>query len=94
MAHADELRALVAHHGTPLLVVDCDVVRRQYQALRRALPKVELYYALKPLPHPAVVATLKAAGASFDVATTTPIVTNPPNTTAGTSPSNRAIVPA
>jgi ornithine decarboxylase len=49
--------------------VDCDVVRRQYRALRRALPKVELYYALKPLPHPAVVATLKAAGASFDVAT-------------------------
>jgi ornithine decarboxylase len=69
LAHADQLRALVAHHGTPLLVVDCDVVRRQYQALRRALPRVELYYALKPLPHPAVVATLKSVGASFDVAT-------------------------
>jgi len=69
LAHADELLALVAHLGTPLLVVDCDVVRRQYQALKRALPKVELYYALKPLPHPSVIATLKSAGASFDVAT-------------------------
>jgi ornithine decarboxylase len=70
LAHADELRALAARHGTPLLIVDCDVVRRQYQALRRALPRVDLYYALKPLPHPAVVATLAAAGAGFDVATT------------------------
>jgi ornithine decarboxylase len=70
LAHADQLRALAARHGTPLLVVDCDVVRRQYQALRRALPRVDLYYALKPLPHPAVVTTLAAAGAGFDVATT------------------------
>ena len=61
---------MVAQHGTPLLVVDCDIIRRQYRALKRALPRVELYYALKPLPHPAVVTTLKAAGASFDVATT------------------------
>ena len=64
-----DLRALVERHGTPLLVVDCEVIRRQYRALRRALPGVELYYALKPLPHPAVVATLRDLGGSFDVAT-------------------------
>jgi Diaminopimelate decarboxylase len=65
-----DLHALVAQHGTPLLLVDCDVVRRQYRALHDALPDVTLYYALKPLPHPAVVAELRDAGASFDVATT------------------------
>jgi ornithine decarboxylase len=63
------LRALVATHGTPLLVIDCASIRRQYRSLKRALPGVELYYALKPLPHAAVVAELRDEGASFDVAT-------------------------
>jgi ornithine decarboxylase len=67
---APDLHALVAQHGTPLLLVDCEVVRRQYRALKRALPGVTLYYALKPLPHAAVVAELRDLGASFDVATT------------------------
>jgi ornithine decarboxylase len=63
------LRGLVAKYGTPLLIVDCEVVRRQYLTLKSALPGVELYYALKPLPHPAVVAELRDLGAHFDVAT-------------------------
>ena len=63
------IRSLVAKHGTPLLIVDCEVVRRQYLALKRALPGVDLYYALKPLPVAAVVAELKDLGAHFDVAT-------------------------
>ena len=37
------LRRLAARHGTPLLVVDCAVVRRQYRALAAALPGVELF---------------------------------------------------
>lgn len=63
------IRSLVAQHGTPLLIVDCDAVRRQYLALKRALPGVALYYALKPLPLAAVVAELRDLGAHFDVAT-------------------------
>jgi ornithine decarboxylase len=46
------------------------VIRRQYQALRSALPGVRLFYALKPLPQPAVVAELRDLGGCFDVATT------------------------
>jgi len=64
-----EIRALVARFGSPLLVVDCAQVRRQYHALRAALPGVDLHYALKPLPHAAVVATLRDEGAFFDLAT-------------------------
>lgn len=64
-----QLPALVAQHGSPLLVLDCDSVREQYRALQAALPYVTLHYALKPLPHPAVVATLACEGASFDLAT-------------------------
>ena len=53
---AARIRSLVARHGTPLLIVDCEAVRRQYLALKHALPGVDLYYALKPLPLAAVVA--------------------------------------
>ena len=65
-----EIRRLAARFGSPLLVVDCEQVRRQYRALREALPGVDLHYALKPLPHASVVATLSDEGAFFDLATT------------------------
>jgi len=51
-------------------VIDCEAIRRQYRSLSAALPGVGLFYALKPLPNAAVVATLRALGAGFDVATT------------------------
>ncbi len=68
-AEAERIRRLVAIHGSPLLILDCDAVRRQYRALHAALPGVALHYALKPLPHPAVVSTLMEEGACFDLAT-------------------------
>ncbi len=64
------LRRLARRLGTPLLVVDCGSIREQYRALSAALPGVDLYYALKPLPSAPVVATLRDLGAGFDVATT------------------------
>lgn len=63
------IEQLVAQHGAPLMVLDCESVRHQYRALSRALPGVALHFALKPLPHPAVVRTLLEEGASFDLAT-------------------------
>jgi ornithine decarboxylase len=69
VSQAQDFEALVAQHGSPLLLVDCEVVRRQYRSLSAALPGVEIFYALKPLPHAAVVAELRDLGASFDVAT-------------------------
>ena len=66
---AADLEALIARYGSPLLVIDCDEIRSRYRRLAAALPGVELHYALKPLPDPAVIATLKAEGAAFDLAT-------------------------
>ncbi|MEI8593342.1 type III PLP-dependent enzyme [Photobacterium sp. Hal280] len=69
---ADEVQFIessVAQFGAPLLLLDCDVIRQQYRALNNALPNVTLHFALKPLPHPAVVRTLLEEGASFDLAT-------------------------
>ncbi len=63
------LSALVARFGSPLLFVDCNIVRRQYRALAAALPGVDLHYALKPQPHATVVQVLAAEGAWFDLAT-------------------------
>jgi len=65
----DSVRRLVARYGSPLLIVDAERIRRQYRRLAAALPGVELHYALKPLPHPAVIDVLRAEGASFDLAT-------------------------
>jgi len=60
--------ALVQQHGSPLLLLDCDVIRRQYRKLAQALPDVDLHYAIKALPDKAVIATLAEEGCSFDVA--------------------------
>jgi len=60
----------VREFGSPLLIVDCERVRTQLRKLRRALPGVDLHYALKPLPHPAVVRAVLEEGGSLDLATT------------------------
>jgi ornithine decarboxylase len=65
-----EIRRLVAQFGSPLIILDCERVRAQYRALQRALPGVDLHYALKPMPHPAVVRTVVEEGGFLDLATT------------------------
>jgi ornithine decarboxylase len=64
------IRRLVEEFGSPLLIVDCARVRVQYRKLRRALPGVDLHYALKPLPHAAVVQAVMEQGGWLDLATT------------------------
>jgi ornithine decarboxylase len=64
-----EVRRLVREFGSPLLILDCERLRVQFRKLRKALPHVDLHYALKPLPHPAVVRTVLAEGGFLDLAT-------------------------
>jgi ornithine decarboxylase len=64
------IRRLVREFGSPLLILDCERVRLQYRKLRRALPHVDLHYALKPMPHAAVVRTVLEEGGFLDLATT------------------------
>ncbi|MGD0896470.1 MAG: type III PLP-dependent enzyme [Thermoguttaceae bacterium] len=68
MLHETMLKKLAAEHGTPLFVVDHEVLRRNYARFKRCLPRVQAYYAVKANPDPAIVKTLYDAGASFDVA--------------------------
>jgi ornithine decarboxylase len=66
----EQIRRLVYEFGSPLLIVDCARVRSQFRKLRKALPGIDLHYALKPLPHPAVVQAVTAEGGWLDLATT------------------------
>lgn len=68
-AGARHWRGLVASHGTPLLVLDPYRVAAQYSLLTEHLRGFRLHYAVKALPHPAVLTVLAASGSSFDVAT-------------------------
>ena len=63
-----DLLAIAHEHGTPVVVIDHDVIRANYASFRRHLPKVQAYYAVKANPAPEIVQTLHKAGASFDVA--------------------------
>ncbi len=61
-------RALVAKHGSPLLVLDCAELRRNYRLLQEQLPGVDLYYAIKAFAYPAILQVLSEMDANFDVA--------------------------
>ena len=64
---AEFYQAMAQQHGTPLLILDCDQLVKQFNVLTEALPGVELYYAIKALPHPAAIQTLDSLGAGFDI---------------------------
>lgn len=63
-----EAHCLVKKHGSPLLALSRARVRDSYRSLTRALPNVRIFYAIKSNPHPKILETLKAEGASFEVA--------------------------
>ena len=65
---AIDLPELVERHGTPLLVLDPARLAEQYRVLRRALPDVRPYYAVKALSHGAALAAIRDEGGFFDVA--------------------------
>ncbi|HEY4016860.1 MAG TPA: type III PLP-dependent enzyme [Polyangiaceae bacterium] len=69
LAEPGNAHALVREHGSPLMVLDCHRVRAQYRRLAAALPGVDLYFAIKALPHLAVIATLDEEGSFFDFST-------------------------
>jgi ornithine decarboxylase len=63
-----QLQTIARKNGTPVVVIDHDVIRRNFAEFRKYLPKVQAYYAVKANPAPEIVRTLYKAGASFDVA--------------------------
>ncbi|MFZ0255739.1 MAG: type III PLP-dependent enzyme [Gammaproteobacteria bacterium] len=67
LAHLD-LEQIVAHHGSPLLLISRETVADNYHRLQAQLPQVRLYYAVKSNPNADLLRTLVDLGAGFDVA--------------------------
>ncbi len=63
-----QLQEIARKEGTPVVVIDHNVVRANYKAFHQHLPRVQAYYAVKANPDPAIVRSLYRIGASFDVA--------------------------
>ena len=66
----DKIRSFLEDRrpDTPCLVVDLDVVARNYRDLARALPEADIFYAVKANPAKEVLKTLLPLGAYFDSA--------------------------
>jgi len=63
-----QLRKTAREHGTPVVIIDHNALRKNYAAFKKHLPKVQVYYAVKANAEPAIVRTFYQAGSSFDVA--------------------------
>jgi ornithine decarboxylase len=64
----NQLQSLAKKHGTPLVIIDHDALRKNYAEFKRHLPKVQCYFAVKANCEPAIIRTFYRCGASFDVA--------------------------
>ncbi|OHB82359.1 MAG: hypothetical protein A2V98_05890 [Planctomycetes bacterium RBG_16_64_12] len=62
------LRELARKHGTPLMLISRSALRGQLGRFRRAMPRVEPFFAVKANAHPEVIKTMVSGRASFDVA--------------------------
>ena len=63
-----ELLALAGEHGTPLCIIDHNVIRDNYRTFKKHLPRVQCYYAVKANSTQQIIETLFKEGSSFDVA--------------------------
>ncbi len=62
------LQKIAREEGTPVLVIDLNQVRENYQRFQKHLPGVQIYYAVKANPDSEIIRSLYQLGASFDVA--------------------------
>ena len=59
---------LAERFGTPLLVLSLEQIEKNYRFLKKHLPRVQLYYAIKANPHQRILELLRDLGYCFGVA--------------------------
>jgi ornithine decarboxylase len=64
----EEILKFVEQHGTPLCIIDHDIIRENYRTFKKHLPRVQCYYAVKANSTQQIIETLFKEGSSFDVA--------------------------
>ena len=67
-AGKEQLIDIAREHGTPITVIDHDVIRDNYNHFKAAMPRVEPFYAVKANPESEIIKTLQLLGAGFDIA--------------------------
>ena len=67
-ARKELLQDLAKEHGTPIFVIDHEIIRANYREFRERMPNVQVYFAVKANSNPDIVQTLYEMGCSFDVA--------------------------
>ncbi len=64
----ERIKEFAKDKETPCLIIDLDVIRKNYENLQTYFPWAIVYYAVKANPDDAVVSFLRDLGANFDVA--------------------------
>jgi len=64
----DKYKKIVRHHGSPVLMLDTQKIKDNYDILKESLPGVDLYYAVKSNSEKEVIKILHEEGCNFDVA--------------------------
>ena len=62
------LQQIAAKNGTPLFVIDHEIIRQNYKEFTEKLPDVQVYFAIKANSNPEILKTLYDVGSGFDVA--------------------------
>ena len=65
----ERIKEFAKDKETPCLIIDLEVIKGNYEALRSNLPFANIYYAVKANPTDEVVSLLASLGSNFDVAT-------------------------
>ncbi len=64
-----DVLTLTKKYGTPLYVYDLEIIKKQYEALKRSIPKqVKIFYAIKANPNPSICSFLRSLGAGAEIA--------------------------
>lgn len=59
---------LAKQYGSPLLILSLKQIEANYLCLKKYMPRVRVFYAIKANPHPEILKTMINLGSSFDVA--------------------------
>jgi len=62
------IRRMLKKHSSPLMLIEENILEKQFKTFRNALPEVTPYYAIKANPYPEIIKKFVELGAGFDVA--------------------------
>ncbi|MCE9679916.1 type III PLP-dependent enzyme [Shewanella sp. AS1] len=64
----ERIKSFAADKPTPFVVIDTQIIAKQYDDMVRNFPYANVYYAVKANPAPEVLSLLRDRGSNFDIA--------------------------